>query len=395
MGVSFPSPFAPVLPVLRSRCTPRLPGQRRAKDVLQGRDRCFTSSGSAAIELALRLAGVSSGDEVLVPAFNCRTMVEPILRIGARPALYRVSPTLEVEIDAIARATSRTPRALVFPHYFGFPNPIRDVSKWCDDEGVVLVEDCAHAFLSTVQGVPVGGSGEFGVASLRKFYPTDGGGCLFSEKPLPAGLRPKQASWSSEARALVTVAEQSLRWVRSGRRLIELTAGARAGLRQALQISDRTVMDSAAARTTVAVSTPTPPNVVSASSRWAAWCALRGISTTAVERRRSNYLTIADAVSGCARARPLFPALGNEVAPYMVPLLLDVAEPYFSRLKSAGVPIWRWDRLSSYTLATPALTGLCPVTRDYGERLLQLPCHEGLSETELHRICDMLKRTLR
>jgi len=80
---------------------PRLPvfgwsafsGERAAPvpAVLDARYRRFTTSGRAAIEVALRVLGVGPGDKVLVPTYHCPTMIAPVVRSGAEPAFYPIT----------------------------------------------------------------------------------------------------------------------------------------------------------------------------------------------------------------------------------------------------------------------------------------------------------------
>src|SRR5690606_11987410 len=76
--------------------------------------RIDTSSGSAAIALALTAAGVDAGDEVLVPAYHCLSMVEPVRAVSAVPVYYRLHPNLSLNLqDLAARITPRTRAVLV------------------------------------------------------------------------------------------------------------------------------------------------------------------------------------------------------------------------------------------------------------------------------------------
>jgi len=87
-------------------------------------------------------------------------------------------------------------------------------------------------------------------------------------------------------------------------------------------------------------------------------------------------------MQGC---RPLFPVLPEAVVPYMFPLWLDDAEPVFFRLKRAGVPIFRWDELAA---------SQCEVSRSARVSLIHLPCHQGIGQSELEWMVEMLRRSL-
>src|SRR6185503_10347192 len=84
------------------------------------------SSGSAALELALRALGVGPGDEVVIPTYVCDALYHAVVRTGATPVLAdadRLTLSLSAD-DARARLTSRT-RCLIVPHAFGMAADLR------------------------------------------------------------------------------------------------------------------------------------------------------------------------------------------------------------------------------------------------------------------------------
>jgi dTDP-4-amino-4,6-dideoxygalactose transaminase len=92
------------------------------------------------------------------------------------------------------------------------------------------------------------------------------------------------------------------------------------------------------------------------------------------ERRRANYHYLSEKLSGLQRADLVFPVLPKGVVPYMFPLVLKVPARDFTPLKQRRIPIWRWEE-TAYSD--------CLVSQDYRMRLLQIPCHQGLRQSEL------------
>ena len=82
---------------------------------------CFIStySGRYGISQALRLLGVRSGEEVLVPRFHCLAMVQPILAYGCKLKFYKVDSNLQVRRDEILKAVGQNTRGVLLVHYFG------------------------------------------------------------------------------------------------------------------------------------------------------------------------------------------------------------------------------------------------------------------------------------
>ena len=134
-----------------------------------------------------------------------------------------------------------------------------------------------------------------------------------------------------------------------------------------------------AARSSTASAEPGLKEFSPAAAAWPAFASSRYLGTAVAhgrvaQKRREHYQRWLHGMRGVPGVRPLNPELPVHVVPYAFPLLIDTEGLLFHYLKLAGMPIWRWEDM--------ALTE-CPVARDYRLRLLQLPCHQELSEQEL------------
>src|SRR5262249_29618527 len=104
----------------------------------------YVFSGRTAIFQGLRILRILPGERVLVPAFNCASLVEPILRHGAKVAFYRVNGDCSADFVDIERRIDSQTRAIVVIHYFGFPERIERFRELCATRRLALIEDCAH-----------------------------------------------------------------------------------------------------------------------------------------------------------------------------------------------------------------------------------------------------------
>ena len=148
------------------------------------------SSGTAALHLALQLAGVGEGDSVLVSTLTFSASVNPIRYLNAHPvfidserASWNMDPALLTqELEDRARA-GRLPRAVVLVHLYGQSADIEPIRAACERHGVALVEDAAEALGSTYKGRTPGTFGRAGIYSFNgnKIITTSGGGMLVSE----------------------------------------------------------------------------------------------------------------------------------------------------------------------------------------------------------------------
>jgi perosamine synthetase len=122
-----------------------------------------------ALALALQLAGVRSGDEVLTLAYNCLQSNAAISQVGAVPVWLDLDPaTATVSLSDCDRAVTARSKALVAYHVAGYPAPLSELRAWCDTRNIVLIEDANNALGAMYRGKPVGGVGDFAVFS---FYP--------------------------------------------------------------------------------------------------------------------------------------------------------------------------------------------------------------------------------
>jgi dTDP-4-amino-4,6-dideoxygalactose transaminase len=124
------------------------------------------TSGTVALELALRALDVGAGDDVIVPTYTCDAVYHAVVRTGARPVLADVDPRTEaLAMDDVRRRAGPKTRAIVVVHAFG---RAIDVTPFLA-LGVPLVEDCAQTLGAVVDGRPAGAAG---AAAICSFYAT-------------------------------------------------------------------------------------------------------------------------------------------------------------------------------------------------------------------------------
>jgi dTDP-4-amino-4,6-dideoxygalactose transaminase len=128
------------------------------------------TSGTAALEIILRALDVS-GREVVVPANTFAATAFAVLAAGGTPVFADIDPaTAALDLDSVAGLVGAHTAAVVLVHIGGFISP--EVSKLralCDEWGIPLVEDAAHAHGCSLDGTY---AGSFGRAGSFSFYPT-------------------------------------------------------------------------------------------------------------------------------------------------------------------------------------------------------------------------------
>jgi perosamine synthetase len=139
-------------------------------DAHDARHAVAVSSGTAALQIMLSVAGVR-GRDVIVPANTFYATAAAVLQAGGRPVFADVDvATLALNGATVAAALTPDTAAVVHVHIGGLISPhIEDVRALCEERGIALIEDAAHAHGSTLDG-RFGGS--FGVAGAFSMYPT-------------------------------------------------------------------------------------------------------------------------------------------------------------------------------------------------------------------------------
>lgn len=351
--------------------------------------RRLVTSGRIAIAMALRAMGVGPGHEVLAPAYHSRSMIPPILWLGAAPVFFRVRPDTSVDLDDLAGRIGPATRAVMVTHYFGIPQDLRALRALCDRHGLQLLEDCAHCLFGAQGGQPVGASGDYAAGSLMKFLPLYEGGCLVSARHALAGPTPRGGGAGFEAKAALAVLEASfasgrLPWLRA---LLRLPLGLKDRIWNRVKRADAPAL--------------APPSSDSSYDFDPAWIDVRAARfsrmltallprTRVVARRRAHYLHYQQHLSGLPGCRPLYPALPDGACPWVFPLLVDDPEPMFARLAAAGVPMTRFGD----TLWDGVDASVCPTSAHLSRHVLSFPCHDALRPDELAWIVKQVAGSL-
>jgi dTDP-3-amino-3,4,6-trideoxy-alpha-D-glucose transaminase len=152
------------------------------------------ASGTDAIELALRAAGIGSGDEVITVAHTAVPTICAIERAGAIPVLVDVEEqTYTMDPEAVRAALTPRTRAIVPVHLYGQPAEMVTLSALAQEKGLLLIEDCAQAHGARLNGQVVG---TFGDLAAFSFYPTknlggvgDGGAVITNDAGYAQKLR--------------------------------------------------------------------------------------------------------------------------------------------------------------------------------------------------------------
>jgi perosamine synthetase len=129
------------------------------------------SSGTSALELALRVIGLKNGEEVLVPTNTFTSTAAAVMFARGKPVFTDVNTrSLCVDAENIQRYLSAKTKGVMVVHIGGLVCPdVKAIKEICEDHNLFLIEDAAHAQGSTIDKQPAGSIGDAGCFS---FYPT-------------------------------------------------------------------------------------------------------------------------------------------------------------------------------------------------------------------------------
>lgn len=161
------------------------------------------ASGTDALILALRAAGVGPGDGVATSALSFFATAEAILAVGARPVFVDIDPaTYTLDPRRLEHACAEGVKAVLPVHLYGHPCEMEPILRLAKARRLLVIEDCAQAIGAQEGGRRVG---SFGTAGCLSFYPTknlgaygDGGMVVTNDEALAARIRLLRAHGSRE-----------------------------------------------------------------------------------------------------------------------------------------------------------------------------------------------------
>ncbi|MDB6093013.1 MAG: UDP-4-amino-4-deoxy-L-arabinose-oxoglutarate aminotransferase [Verrucomicrobia bacterium] len=356
---------------------------------LAGRAVTGTYRGRTAIALACELLGISSGDEVLMPAYNCGTEIDAVQSTGAKAVLYRITSRAQLDLeDLMARRTEKT-KAVYVIHYFGWEQSMARIRLWCDKSKIQLIEDCALSLLSEGETSAIGRIGDAAIYSLPKTLGFTHGGLLAlpsaKATTLPK-LRP--AGFSQLKREVRNSAKTTAMGMMDAGRLYGSALALRRLSRRGSSKS-APVPGPGAARELMPADYAFDP----------ATDANRGIHSAVLEvsaalpwqeiikRRRANYTRLAKRTERLLELTPLFPNLGEGVCPLSFPFVVRNRDQWVARLQAQGIAAlpW-WKGYHGDTLGWEKFPEACHLK----DAVMTLPIGHNLDESQVDYIADCL-----
>jgi dTDP-4-amino-4,6-dideoxygalactose transaminase len=343
---------------------------------LKGRVVLPTFLGRVALQQLCEIWQLKSGDEILMPAYNCGTEIDPFLLYGCKIVFYRVDERARIDVmDIMRRRTPRT-KVVYVTHYFGWSQDLRELIQWCNKEHLHIVEDCALALFSSGPDGPLGLQGDAAIFSLGKFLPLPAAGLL----TLRQDSTLKIPVLREGARIEMIKRTQSL--IRKDLQRQLERVGLYSFLRKIkMHISNRQVSEQG-----IAELPDMPPDYYFDESfrnigiPRLSLGLLGAIDPNRVaQQRRENYLQIDKVVKQFPDLVPLSDNLQEGVCPLVFPIIVKDRSAWAGALQRLGIGAYSWwegyHRKCSWEAFAEA--------RYLKDHLLCLPVNQGLGELQM------------
>jgi len=340
----------------------------------------WTFSGRVALYHGLPSLKLPDHSTILVPAYHQGVEIDTLLAAGYQVRYYRVDERLLVDFEDLERRLDHTVSALYVIHYFGFPQPLRPIQRFCEAYRLRLVEDCALSLFSRDNETWLGSIGDLALFSVYKSLPLPHGGFLLSKHGSPAApLRPAPSpSTCAQALDLLHRGLQASGWMGLERSLARVS---RWVTRLSHWERSQTITSGGAGWD--------PRLLGYGASSWSRWLMRLVDPERVVARRRRNFAQLA------AHLRAHLCVPFRELPPGTCPLFLPVMVPdkprFQQELERLGVQsVNVWD--TSHPTCPPELAG---EVADWRRHCFELPVHQELRAEDIDRVATAVLTVLR
>lgn len=389
----YPNPVIPLAPIMSGKSFTLSFDYSSINSILTCSETLHITSGRAGIALALEHAGVAQHDEVLIPAYHSKSMIPPVYWREALPVFYQVNMDTSINNEDIENKITPRTKAIIVTHYFGILQNLSQVRTLCDQRNIILIEDCAHAFFGAKEGVAVGTCGDYAIASSMKFFPCFDGGVLASSNRQLSNINLQPQPLSLQLKAFFNIIERAVVYERFGflgtllKGALKIKELAWTFIKKISKTSRHLPIGAASSEGGFSLDKNWIHKKISLAS-------MSVIKTSHCSRiiksRIENYQKIHEALKNLSGAHPLFEEIDDNCVPMVYPLFVENPEPVFDRLKRQGVPIWRFgenlDEQITYDIFPNSIT--------LSTHILQFPCHQELSSTEINWMITQIKQAI-
>ena len=347
-----------------------------------------TFNGSAAIYQLASNLNLGQGSIVLMPAYCCGSEQEPLMMLGCSIRYYGLNNELQIEPDEIEAMLDDSISLVYITHFYGFAQKsIEKICEICASRKIPVLEDCALALYSSLNGKPCGSFGDYAIFSQRKSLGlTEGGMLVSNRKRLPQSMHElKRPPRIPQLDRLLNLQIKALN---------ENLDGKRASLFNRLSLATLLPFSLAVKLLRVIgqklfsdwqnpeIEGPLALPVYGYSMSRRMQTLFHATSATQIrQRRRDNYQVWLDAMSKIPACTPLYKELPDGCSPLYMPVMCNDREramAYFEERDIEASPWW-YDEREDIDWEQHA--NLLPIKRN----VLVLPLHHLIDPEDLRQ----------
>ena len=327
----------------------------------------WTFSGRVALYAGLRRLGPRENSTILMPSYFQGSEVDTLLLAGFKLRFYRIDHNFKVDISDIEARFDGDVSALYVIHYFGLPQQVRFLSRFCKEKGIAFIEDCALSLFSRDGDIPLGSSGDMALFCVYKSLPLPHGGFLVSKEHTEFSPLQKPPFRST----LFQTADLGAQYVKARAhsalmdRLWSMTSRSR-----------RALVGNVAAG-----SIDWDPKVLKfRAARVVPWLMDRIDADEAVRRRQQNFTHLHGLLADTGKSA--VQELPNGACPLFYPLFVGDKPRFKKDLHAKGI-----GSVNLWSVPHPAVPeDMAKETDPWRRHILELPIHQQLDYEDIERI---------
>lgn len=349
----------------------------------------FYFRGANAVYQAVKYLHIGVNDHVLMPSFHCGVEVEAVLKAKTNVRFYKMKEGLDIDLQDLESRITPDTKAIFVIHYFGFPQKMDEIKKYCQKYKLLFIEDCAHALYSSYQNQYLGSFSDVGIFSLQKSLPIcDGGALLINQTKGMWKERLNQPNLMTTLRGMTLLRIEHIKMFTApfyGLIDFLIVNPARFVLKIIKKSGPRSLQ----------VSVPSSAYFdISKSSKGMSSFSRKIADSieaeTFIKNRRENYQYLVEAIKSVKEVQVLFPVLAEGVCPLFLPIKVSDREILRNCLEKAGVKTFIFGEFLHKDLER----GFDPVAEACSRQILCLPIHQDLTRKHLDFIAHRLKEYL-
>jgi perosamine synthetase len=379
-------------PTLRLRDV--IPNRKASKNrILKSAALYFTYNARAAIYQLLLKFPKDKGHVILVPAFHCVSVVEPVIRAGYKVLFYKINNDLSIDYSDFYQKLSADVAGVIVINYCGFGADVDGVIAEKEKYDYYVVEDCAHSFLNGRGDGLIGERGDMAIFSFSKLVPSYAGGAVRINDPKFSFVSPYEGIPLAHAMVVLKrLLEQVINDLDDG--LLKVIFNSFENRRVALK--SKLIGPLSGPSTRFNEGYEFHYELALAKIPWISRMIIQASNfCKLVSLRRKHFNSLKEKLVESSTLRKVFSELPDNVCPWAYPVLLRNRAMLDHRLRAMGVPIFTFGETLHPQLYKSGESEVIRSAEELSKTMMMIPIHQnfgcGVVESFSEKINGLLR----